>query len=122
MWFPYTCKFSPHLWNLILSCTSLIIDTLYDNEAVCHNQKDKQVFPLLCYLTLLCWTHLALLKLLREVTIIIQLIYGVLYRVWKNSMPKLLEVIGETNTKIYCRATMLDMYSCSATDHQGGSD
>jgi len=122
MWLPYTCKFSPHLWNLILSCTSLIIDTLYDNEAVCHNRKDNQVFPLLCYLTLLCWTHLALIKLLREVTIIIQLICGVLYRIWKNSMPNLLEVIGETNTKIYCRATMSDMYSSSATDHQSGSD
>jgi len=67
-------------------------------------------------------TDLELLKLLKEVTIIIQLICDVLYRVWKNSMPKLLEVIGETDTKIYCEATMLDMRPCSATDHQSGSD
>jgi len=25
-----------------------------------------------------------------------------IYRVWKNSMPKICEVIGETKTKIYC--------------------
>jgi hypothetical protein len=67
-------------------------------------------------------THLELLKLLREVTIIIKLICDVLYRVRKNSMPKLLVVIGETDTKIYCHATMSDMLPCSATDHQSGSD
>jgi len=59
-------------------------------------------------------THLELLKL--------QLICDVLYRVWKNSMPKLLEVIGETDTKIYCQTTTSDMRPCSATDHQSGSD
>jgi hypothetical protein len=37
-------------------------------------------------------------------------------------MPKLLEVTGETDTKIYCQAIMLDMHPCSATDHQSGSD
>jgi hypothetical protein len=45
-------------------------------------------------------THLELLKLLRDITIIIQLICDVLHRLQKNSMPKLLEVIGETDTKI----------------------
>jgi uncharacterized protein (UPF0262 family) len=67
-------------------------------------------------------THLELLKLLREVTTIIQLICDVLYRVWKNSMPKLLEVIGETDTKIYCQATISDIRPCCATDQQSGSD
>jgi hypothetical protein len=67
-------------------------------------------------------THLELLKLLREGTIIIQLICNVIYRVWKNSMPKLLTVIGETDTKINCQATMSDIRPCCATDHQSGSD
>jgi len=67
-------------------------------------------------------THLEKLKLLREETIIIQLIWDVSYRVWKNSMSKLLEVIGETDTKIYCQAAISNIRPCSATDHQSGSD
>jgi len=45
-----------------------------------------------------------------------------IYRVQKNSMPKIREVIGETKRKIYCRATlcMLDVHPCSAMDHQHG--
>jgi len=32
-------------------------------------------------------------------------------------MPKLLEVMEETDTKIHCQATMSDMHPCSATDY-----
>jgi len=42
--------------------------------------------------------------------------------VWKNSMPKLHEMIGETKTRyILSNNYMSDMHPCSAMDHQNGS-
>jgi hypothetical protein len=40
----------------------------------------------------------------------------------KNSMPKLLEAVRGTETKIYFQGTMSDVLPGSATDHQSGPD
>jgi len=43
-------------------------------------------------------------------------------QVWKNSLPRLHEVIGGTKTKVYYQATICWTCSCRAMYHQSGSD
>jgi hypothetical protein len=45
------------------------------------------------------------LRVLAEVNSHLQAVY----KVWKNSMPKLLEVIAGTETKMFCQSTICHM-------------
>ena len=45
-----------------------------------------------------------------------------IYRAWKNSMPKIREVIVWTKTDLLSGNCMSDMLPCGAMDHESDSD